>query len=586
MMSVQEELKTCGLAVPNSGPLGSLRMKSLIFACFLLVALVFSPVATWGQKEFDPEDPEVQAMIQSGVSYITSRSHGALDYRALCALAVYKAELLATGDSFKAKSHPYVKKVVEELVPEMSEDKVGNGIFFNTMYSGAISCILLLEIGPDEYQTEIQALLGHIYDRQQNAGGWGYRQKPTQGDISQMQYIAFAIWLADLKNTNGQFNIDRDAGKKALEWLISAQQPNGNWTYMHPHKTKKDKETRPSLTTAGLGSVYLYAELLGLKTRSKRLATQTDPDLDLPPSVYEISEEELDEGRRSTVPFNRDLLNNCITRGNRRIEKRFTFDQKKYKMYYMYAFERYASIREYLEGEVDGMEDWYDQGVRNLMESQTLEGAFPGDTHIDLSATTAFGILFLTRSMQLSLGERHSSVAEGIPALPPGVDLYESRDGRIRVGSLNKSVASFTKLIEENNVDELKEFLSGLGELELDSDGVSRTQQLATMRRLVTHEIYEARLAAVKFLSKERSLENVPALLFALTDPDLRIAEQANIGLQFISRITQGYDFSDNPTDFEKEELQKRWTDWYLRLLPDAGLLHDHKVNERNLSRK
>jgi hypothetical protein len=78
---------------------------------------------------------------------------------------------------------------------------------------------------------------------------------------------------------------------------------------------------------------------------------------------------------------------------------------------------------------------------------------------------------------------------------------------------------------------------------------------------------------AVKTLSKVRDFDNVPVLLYALTDPDLRIVREADKGLRFISRKFGGVGLQEEPNSADLKSVQKAWKDWFLSVRPDAELL-------------
>ena len=90
------------------------------------------------------------------------------------------------------------------------------------------------------------------------------------------------------------------------------------------------------------------------------------------------------------------------------------------------------------------------------------------------------------------------------------------------------------------------------------------------MRRLVRAESYEARMVAVKTLSKICNLDNVPILIYALSDPDPRVSREARNGLRFVSRKFEGFGLSDNPSKTDIVAAIEEWKAWYLEIRPDA----------------
>jgi hypothetical protein len=66
-----------------------------------------------------------------------------------------------------------------------------------------------------------------------------------------------------------------------------------------------------------------------------------------------------------------------------------------------------------------------------------------------------------------------------------------------------------------------------------------------------------------------RRLEYVPALLYAMTDPDNRVVREARDGLRFISRRFDGYGLKDNFTDRERYDAVDMWKQWYRSVQPE-----------------
>ena len=102
---------------------------------------------------------------------------------------------------------------------------------------------------------------------------------------------------------------------------------------------------------------------------------------------------------------------------------------------------------------------------------------------------------------------------------------------------------------------------------------------------------YFRRLIAVRFLAGEQDMDNAPALIYALGDPDFRIAIEAHDGLRLISRKIDSLSVSSQTrtnakrallvlSDEEKNLLKsefasvkKKWTNWFLKIRPGAELL-------------
>ncbi|MGI9516282.1 MAG: hypothetical protein ACR2NP_04490 [Pirellulaceae bacterium] len=553
----------------------SLRRFATVAGVLSATLLIQLPVQA--QVKYDPEHPVVQEMITKGLEFVSNNQSNLIGPRIMFGMAAYKANVLASPTP---KEHPLIDAALAAIKEKCTESKLNSSRDFEKMYASALACVFLLELDAEKYRPEIETLLDHIVQRQQDSGAWGYRADPRVGDTSQMQYIALALWLADLRG----YRVDPDVAKDALQWMLDTQEPDGGWIYQKPVVIAGSgaNSVRHSLVAAGLGTVYLYADLLRLVERSQSGSlgpTAAQNDLNLPPSVTDVTHEQdaesSAEDRRALVSFDTSGLRSCMNSGNNWFAKNFSADVDEYPMYYLYGFERYASVRDYVEGNSKGIENWYDEGVDYLRGIQTSNGQMgAGRGEISASIQTCFAILFLTRSMEITIAGKATGLANGGDGFRNDVILRERGD-RIVTGSVERSIGDLVSLLDnpDNDEEEWELFMDSLDDLQLDGDEISRSQQLATLRMLVRHEKYEARLIAIKFLGKQRSLDNVPALIYALTDPDPRIVTEANKAMRFVSRRTSGPEVSGNPSRTELRSLKNYWIEWYHKIRPDGVLL-------------
>lgn len=122
------------------------------------------------------------------------------------------------------------------------------------------------------------------------------------------------------------------------------------------------------------------------------------------------------------------------------------------------------------------------------------------------------------------------------------------------------------------------EYSSGLPDkLVLSADPKQRSLELVRLRRMLVNGSYEARLTSAKTLGTLRDLESVPALIFALSDPDYRVVLAARDSLRFMSRKPAGFglEITDNtrPEKTEWMKAQQQWTEWLLSVKPDSELI-------------
>jgi hypothetical protein len=89
------------------------------------------------------------------------------------------------------------------------------------------------------------------------------------------------------------------------------------------------------------------------------------------------------------------------------------------------------------------------------------------------------------------------------------------------------------------------------------------------LRKLAGASNPEARIAAVKALGRARSLDNVPTLVYALTDPDARVVDEAREGLRFVSRKLGALPIKNIANPASKEEIDF-WKIWFRTIRPEA----------------
>jgi hypothetical protein len=185
-------------------------------------------------------------------------------------------------------------------------------------------------------------------------------------------------------------------------------------------------------------------------------------------------------------------------------------------------------------------------------------------------------ILFLVRSSQILFVEGREGVTIGNDSLKPNTRI-DMTNGTVNSSELGKGIDDVMNLIKKSGgEEELEQLLPILGAAirQLSEDpSKSRGEKMAALRALVLHEDNLRRLVAVKVLAGLQDLDSVPALLFALTDPDLDVCREAHNGLRLISRKIDSFPLSSDPTPKEYLDLKKKWTDWYLKLRPNAELM-------------
>jgi len=588
-------------------PLSFLRGLSFLrLALFPVILLVWWSSPVIAQKLYDPNHPDVEAMVSRGISYVEANAPRGIDEGLLAALAIIETKKRYENEV--PRDNPIVRKAVEDVLQAVADDQAGGVAPFLRSTGAYVPClgvIVLCEVNDQLYASQINYLLGLVLRRQNADGGFGYPHEKEVTDTSQGQYVGLALTVAK----NHGFQWDVEAAKRLLETFCNTQ-VNDTWVYHYTGRQPRggnaaefDRTPRLSIHVAGLSSTYLLADLLNLRVRGKRgagavtgadnaasAAAVANADVDpLPPAVriYVKPKEGESKADDPIVSFDTGKLNGVLTGGTRWLVSQYQVFPKVWPYYYMYGFERYAFFREKSEGTVSELPNWYDDGVVELMNRQQGNGSweFPkadinsGQISIGESnpnQATCLAILFLVRSSQILFVEGREGVTIGNDSLKPNTRIDMS-NGTVTSSELGKGIDDVMNLIKKSGgEEELEQLLPILGAAirQLSEDpSKSRGEKMAALRALVLHEDNLRRLVAVKVLAGLQDLDSVPALLFALTDPDLDVCREAHNGLRLISRKIDSFPLSSDPTPREYLDLKKKWTDWYLKLRPNAELM-------------
>ncbi len=535
-----------------------LNSRSVI-GFFSQVTLVAAVLAAVGEvRAYTPESPEVKQMIQRGLKYLETSDQPALGAKCLIGLAYFKNDYPA--------DHPQIVAAVEACRQACtgSEAQVDDS---GTIYSPAIAAIYLCELDPQKYRSEIDKLMKLLLKAQQSGGAWGYSNEPQQGDTSQTQYGVLSLWTAH----HAGYKVPLPAIENVCIWLMRTQDVNGGFAYKPQLAGGRIQQgdTTLSLTAAGLGSLYVTSDLLGITA-----AKEAEPDTGLPPALKVVQDEDpKSAGGKRTNRVDATALRRAQADGMRWLAQNYRIDPPEWRSYYMYGLERCQSFRELVEGSTEEEPTWYNDGVRFLQKTQLADGSW-FDGSVTEGAATAFSILFLTRSTQKAikktLGE---GVLRGGRGLPADASTARVQGGQVVGTPVTRSVDDLLKLLEDPNSGELQNLATLPDQLVIRNDEPLREDTADRLRRLVSNESYEARIVAVRALAQARDLNNVPVLIYALGDPDVRVVKEARDALRFVSRKFKGFGPPDQSTPEEREAAKAAWKQWYLSIRPDAQFL-------------
>ncbi|MEQ8791213.1 MAG: HEAT repeat domain-containing protein [Pirellulaceae bacterium] len=517
----------------------------------LLLPLVFAgslPAYTIGS-------PEVLAMVQDGLKFLeTSKNHHHVGGDALIGMTLTK--------NGYPESHPRVARAIKRCTEAAVRDR--------NNYELALIIIFLCDVGPQKYHGTINAYLQELFRRQSQQGDvWTYEGQEL-GDTSQSQYGVLAMWTA----SHAGFDVPVDRIEKACNWLIRTQTPAGAFGYhaRDPgnYERRNQDEVTLSVVAAGLGSIYICADMLGMTSAPAEIQIRTE----LPPALVPVvaAREERASRSRSVAPR---YLTRAQIDGNKWMQSNYKIKQNIWPFYYLYALERYHSFREIAEGRKEDSPFWYNDGVEYLLSTQQENGSFrESTTTVGLELSTAFAVLFLIRSTKKAIGEASEGRLRGGVGLPSNDSKMALYGGRIVAADVTKSLSDLMNLLEDQETAELKDLISFSPDTAfVIDDPAAYQEQMAQLRRMAAHKSYEVRMVAVQALGQTRDLDNVPALIYALSDPDARVARAARDGLRFISRRLEGFGLTESIKPGDRGPLILKWKQWYRTIRPDAPLL-------------
>jgi len=519
---------------------------------------------------YTPESPEVRAAVARAVKFLesspTDKSGNKIVDSRPGAYAVVGIALLKNG---APSNHPRVVAAVRQLERSLDQTEDPSSQRLD-IYSTALSIIFFVTLDATKYRLEVNALLRYLGGVQKDHGGWGYPGAKT-GDTSMTQNAILGIWEAE----KAQVPISYAMVDRALIWLLKTQDPSGAFGYQgavsDTFTPVRQTQIRPSMAGAGLGSVYLCADLL-------RIGKPREDD-GLPPGMRKI------EPKRS-VPNSHvspQLVDQALARGRAWMDENFVIEQPQYHLYNLYTVERYHTFREEAEGNAQKEPRWYNDGVRYLLENQKDDGHW--EDNCGPIPATAFGILFLIRSTRISVEHKKSFGdgtlvgGRGLPKTMAGMARVEGNlVSKPKLGSLDRMLAA----LDDASSPDAADALEALTVLPSDEAADLAAKHAKKLREMAGAEKMEARLAAVRALGARRDLDNVPALLYALTDPDPTVAREARDSLRRLSRKFNGFGMPDGPTDDSEAAKKKweiarhaavrKWQAWYLAIRPDAEL--------------
>ena len=535
--------------------------------------LLLFGVAAFGAERLTPNSPIVLRSVDRAADYLKKNGiqEKRLGGRALVAFALYKAGINPETD-------PFIQGTLEDVRKVVAED--GKVTITDHIYTAGIIILFLAEIDPDRYRRELTAMGRFLHEHQRSDGSWTYLTSGTadaypSGDMSMTQYGAMGFWTLHQIG----YDVSGEAVDRMGRWLTSVQNPEGAYAYqtrISPdlRQVSWERLTLP-MTAAGLASVYVCRDLYGFNGQNRRQE-----------NVHEAFRERLEEfgdaslgNYRLTV--RREAFAGVQMKGNAWMERNFNTisPSTEFFYYYLYALERYGAFRELAEDKYHESPPWYNRAATALLEKQAEDGSWTGSRHeLGGPVDTAYAILFLLRSTTRSFEKWKApnlfsgGNLRGGRGLPKSTDDIRIEDGVVvSLSEMGSAEQLLERLGKIQNTDE--DTLAQLAELPAEDIENLLNKNKARIKKMVGHPVAVQRFAAVNLLGRSGDVSNVPALIYALTDPDPDVAEAAQKALLRISRQPK-VETLPKPGDPDYEHrlntVIKRWKDWYRTIDPDV----------------
>ena len=534
----------------------------------LILALVFTTLVYSvdgpthrAEGALTSQSPEVKQAIARAVKYLEGLENP--DNR-MGAYAIRATVILKTGGS---EGHPMVQAAIQAIRKDMGNLKSVSKL--HVVYSTSLSLIFFCTLDTEKYKPEINKLLQYLLSVQKPHGGWGYEDKPT-GDTSMTQHCILALWEA----AESGFNVPQSSIERAAVWFLKTQDPSGAFGYQgvisDSYAPVAQSQVRHSCAAAGMSSIYMTAELLGLGEKLGQRKRKADS---LPPAL--VKKEKAQSGPvRFKSRMDPTLFRTAMGRGNRWFENNHTVNPSTWAHYFLYSVERYWTFRELIDGNTDQVNRWYDEAARWLLKVQNDDGSWNQPHQSTFVEThTCFAALFLLRSTKKSVEKVRSFGAGtlvGGRGLPTDSELVKIQGGKVVSKAEASEIEKLLSGMGEADDKEYEKAIGALSELPPDEAKALVSQQAGRLRELAGGTSADKRLAAVQALARAGTFDDVPTLVYVLTDPEAEIVLAARDGLRRISRKIHGFKMPDDFDEGDRVAAIKAWKEWFLTIRPDA----------------
>jgi hypothetical protein len=534
-----------------------------------------------------PKSDRVKAIVEKAVTFLEGdlasyNQMKTIGGPVIVGLAVYKYHDVYGVSG--GKTHPKVVEAKNNAVEiaNTAADSSYNGE--KRYYELGVAAVLLLEVAPDAYRPQIAAIIKAIEAGQKKNGSWGYPGDKI-GDTSVSQFCILALWTAK----NRGFNVEIETIANACNWLLRIQDPIGAWGYQGVNdpgigqfrRTSQAKNEQGggnavgahSVAAAGLGSLYITAGLLQFVNQQPE-PPKKNSNVNSALQVKKTDTQNL-KPLTDTVPDG--FLRGALTLGDGWFNSNFNLflrqEHNRWGYYFLYTYERYRTFKGLADKvPFNDAPPWYVTGVNYLAGKQRGDGSFSG---VDggPAMDTCFAMFFLMRSTLKSVSNlARDTTFVSLGELPEDAANARVVNGKIVTTQLGGDIATILSMLEDPNAPQFKDMKAIPAVLKLSADEKERQAQIDRLKTLISEGNPQARRIAIRQFARERGLDAVPTLLYALSDPDQTATREARNALRFISRRLNGFGMPDAPSATEKAEAIEKWRNWYLQVRPEAEL--------------
>jgi hypothetical protein len=520
------------------------------------------PTGRLSAQAYTPDHPKVRTLVDRGVDYLAKLPPQRDNYEGgnnlLIAYTLYKA----TGETNHATVNKGLSSAVA-MAQTLPNPSAEGGRESKIVYAASVAAVLLADVDAVRYRRELQSILDWLVSVQKPHGGFGYLGEPT-GDTSQVQYAMLALWTMHIVG----MDVPIETVEGTIRYLESTVDPSGGWGYqgiVSKGAPVRQDQVSKSLATAGSGALLIAADLLGFFRQVRR----NDAGEGIPDAFVRVDLlMKQRESRRSRTLSRGDI--DPLIESAQRYQNTNGFSGGFWYYYWRYSQERYESFREIMEGKQDKSPKWYVDGVNELASLQEPDGRWAQSKKADYTSDdlcTCFAVLFLIRSTQKTIGKLDEGVAFGGYGLPNDVTAIKMVGDRI-VNDAETSVENLLAMLEQDAAGEVQVGLLP-NDLQLSPDLEQRKEQVARLARLLVSGDYTARRVAAKLLGRSDDLNQVPDLIFALTDEDPYVPQIAEESLRLLSRKLNSGQLGADPEYTDQQAAVSYWQAWYLGLRPD-----------------